>query len=266
MTADVVAPEAAVPQDTLTTRPGASGGWLPVPRQMAAALRLRIAEAAGPDPGETPFVRGQHTSMRQGIGLIALAGLATGALHFVLLWIDLAAQGTVLPLVRAQEWLGRLAARLPWLGNTMADTWTQAGQQIGGLAPRAPAWLAAGLSALSAWLHLPLRLLTIWLVYGLLVMVLAKLMGAGTTLPRFYAVTSYAALLLLPAALWPLPWIGPVLAAAGALLAFVAYLRAVRAATSLDLGRSILCVLLPAALLAGIYGIFGMLLATLLFV
>lgn len=247
--------------DSLHESKPAEGGWLPARRQIADALRLRIGQAAGPDPEGTAFTRGLHTSMRQGMGLVVFSGLATGALYFVLLWIRLAALGSVLPLLRAHVWMARLAVRLP-----MGETWTQASEQLGGLAPRAPAWAAAGLSAAGAWLQLPLRLLALWIVYGLLVLVAAKLLGATTTLPRYYAVTSYAFLLLLPAALAPLPWIGPVAVAAGALLALLAYAGAVRAATSLDVGRSILCMLLPAAVLAGAYGILGLLLAGLYFV
>jgi hypothetical protein len=260
VTADVAVPDSA-PDAPERVRPAAGGGWLPTAGQIAAALRLRIADAVGPDPGDGPFVRGEHTSMRQGLGLVVLAGLVTGALYFALLWMRLLELGTVLPLVRAQEWTGWLAARLPW-----SDGWMQASQQIGGLAPRAPAWLAAGLSAFGTWLHLPLRLLMVWLVYGLLVLALAKLMGAGTTLPRFYAATAYAAPLLLPAVLWPVPWIGPLFATIGVVLALIAYAQAIRAATFLDAGRSILCMLLPLALLGGLYGIFGMLLVALLFV
>lgn len=246
--------------DEAAAEQGSDGGWLPTRRQLVEALRLRIARAAGPDPEGGPFLRGVHTSMRQGIGLVALAGLIIGLPGSVMLWVDLASAGTVLPLLRAQQATAALARWFP-----AGESWALASQQIGGMAPRAPAWAAAGLSALGAWLQLPLRLLAVWLVYGLLVLAVAKVLGAGTTLPRFYAVTSYAVLLLFPAILFPLPWIGTVAAAAAVVLALAAYALAVSSATLLDLGRSILCMLLPGVLLAALYAIFSLLLAGLFF-
>jgi hypothetical protein len=168
------------------------------------------------------------------------------------LWATLARAGTVIPLQRLESWSALMALRLPTL-----DSFALINQQVSGLAPRAPAWIAAGLNAFGAWLTLPMRLLTIWIIYGLLMLAVAKVLGAGTTLPRFYAALGYAALPGLLLMLWPLPWVGLIAALLAAILALIAAFRAVRAATELDGARSLIVLLLPAVVLLAVWGLFG---------
>ncbi len=235
--------------------------WLPTTGQLADAARLRIARALGPDyvPDDPriAFVPGMHTSMRQSFGLIVAVGLISGVGRMIWLWVLLARAGTVMPLQRLDTWSAWMAARFPTV-----DSFLLINQQVSGLSPRAPAWVAAGLNALGDWLSLPMRLLALWIVYGLFMLLVAKLFGAGTTLPRFYAALGYVAVPLLLLMLRPLPFVGLIGVVAAILLAIVALYRAVRATTELDGARTLMVMLLPAVLVLALWGLFGVIAAT----
>ena len=224
--------------------------WLPSTRQLANAVRLRMDAALGPAHEGMPFVPGLHTSMRQAFGLIVVVGLISGLSRMIWQWVVLARAGTVLPLAWLGVWSGRYALRF-----ADVDAFSFFNQQVSGLAPRAPAWIAAGLNALGAWISLPMRLLALWIVYGLLVLLAAKLLGAGTTLPRLYAALGYAALPALLLILWPLPVVGLVVAPLVIVLALVAAQRAVRAATGLDSVRALMALLLPPVVALALWGL-----------
>lgn len=216
-------------------------GWVPAPAQVISAVQLRYGEAVG-ESEQAP-----HTAMRQGFGLVALAGLVAGALPFLVNWISAGRSGTALPLVRLAEELTLRAERLAGLPLPL-DIWAETANTVAGLPAPLPGGLAAGLSALGNWINLPLSWLTLWLVYGLAVLVIAKGLGATTILPRFYAATAYAFAPLSLLILSPIPclgWLASVIAFAWAV---VVYLQAVRFVTGLGLGHTILATLLPAAL------------------
>lgn len=254
------APPAPVMQPPLGQGAGApsNGGWLPTLRQLLDAGRFRLAEAIGPEPEWPFFVRGLHSSMRQAAGLITLVMLIAGLSLLVVTWQGLAQSHTTLALVQARESALRMA---PFVPKVLGHELQAAAALLDALAPTAPPQAAAGLSALSAWLALPLRALTVWLAYGVLVLAVAKALGAGTTLPRFYAATGYAVLPLLALLLFPIPVVGPWLALLGTLPALIAYVLAVEVVTGYDHWRALLCTLLPAAVLA----LAGALLSTLFF-
>ncbi len=226
--------------------------WLPSVRQLANGARLRLSAALGPDPEGANFVPGVHTSMRQAFGLIVVVGLVAGLGRMIWMWVTLARDGTVMPLVRIEGWSAWMMSRYSY-----SDAFALINQQVGGLASRAPAWVAAGLNAVGVWLSMPLRLLTIWIVYGLLMLVVAKLLGAGTTLPRFYAALGYVALPALLLIFLPLPVIGPIAALLAAILALVSAQRAIRAATGMDNVRALMALLLPAVVLLAMWGVLG---------
>lgn len=185
------------------------------------------------------------TSMRQGMGLVVVTALIAGALPFLFNWAIAARAGTALPLVQLAGTMDQPAdatSSLPWLA------WEETLKSIAGLEPRLPGWLAAGLSALGVWINQPLTWLTYWLVYGLGILLVCKLLGATTTLQRFYAVTSYAYLPLLLTMLQPIPYLGPLAALVAIVWTFVLYVRIVQLLTGLNTGRAVLSVLLPGAL------------------
>jgi hypothetical protein len=110
--------------------------------------------------------------------------------------------------------------------------------------------LAALLSTVGEWINWPLRWLTWWLVYGTAVLLAAKAWGVPTTLQRFLAVTSYAAVPMILSGLGPIPCLG-VVAQIGAVVWMVAvYVTSVRAVTGLDWGRAVVAVILPAAVVS----------------
>lgn len=239
-----------------------TGGWLPTLHQVISALQGDLGHAIGPDPEDVPFVRGTHSSMRQGVGLIVLVGLLSGLWRLLLHWSAIAETGALVPLLRASDGLLRLQGLFAWLDREGLPA-AQMRELVGGLAAREPWWLTGKLLSVGPWVNTPLRLLTWWLVYGLLVLLVAKVLGAGTTLPRFYAATAYAVLPLLLTILQPMAWLGPALTLVGWVAAVVLYARAVRVVSGLDWGRTGLSVAAPVLLAAGATFFFVLLLTIL---
>ncbi len=223
-------------------------GWLPSLQQMSSAVKFHIPRAVGPDPANKVFLPGVHTSMREGVGMLFLVGFLAGLLDFFVNWISAARLGTNVPLAQlstgAGSWAGFPAA-------SGAETATVAAQTLAGLGTRAPAWIAAGLSALGEWISLPLQLLAIWIVLGVFVLLTVKLLGAvpGLTLQRFYAATAYAFLPLTLTMLAPLACIGPVLGVIAWMWALLLYIATVRFVANLDMGSTLIAIFAPLALL-----------------
>lgn len=228
--------------------PAMLGGWLPSLQQISAALQFRVAQAIGPDPANVRFHPGVHTSMRQGIGVLVLVGLVAGLLDFLVNWISAARIGTALPLAQLSTALSGWADSSSTLFSNAAGA-ANAAQVLAGLEPKAPAWIAAGLSSLGAWISLPLQLMTVWIGYGLFVLLVARLLGATPTitLQRFYAATSYAFLPLVLTMLAPLACVGPIAGLAAWLWSFLLYVATVRFAAEVDTGKAVIAVLAPGA-------------------
>jgi len=225
--------------------------WLPSVKQMRSALRLNLAVAIDGDAldraelGDCPA-----TSMREGMGLIALTALLTGLLPFLINWILAARWQTVTPLL---GWTRAVSqSGFDWIGD--GGVMAEAAGTIAGLNSWFPAWLAAGLSALGVWISMPLEWLAIWITYGLGVLIIAHFFGATTTLQRFYGGVSYAVLPLALGLLRPIPFIGPLLGLVALAWAFIIYVRAVKVVTDLDTGLAVLSALLP-IVIAGLVGL-----------
>lgn len=214
--------------------------WIPTLDQMAAAARLNVRDAVD------PWERGAVTvTMRQGLGMIALLGLVAGIIPLLAnLWQGIA-MGAAVPLAQAANNVAPLTTAYP--PDSPIYIFSTTVQTIAGLPPRMPGVLAGLLSALGVWINTPLSWLALWIVYGLFVGGLARLMGAANTLQAFFAATAFAAVPLVLTGLAPIPWIGPLLALAGTVLAFAVYYMAVRYVTRLDGGRTFLAMLLPLA-------------------
>lgn len=230
--------------------------WMPSLDQLRAAAYLQVKDAV--DPWERNAVT---VTMRQGLGMILLLGLLAGIVPLIAnLWLAVPMQTSV-PLAQA----GNSAAQMmtAYGTNSLLGIVGSSVQTIAGLEPRMPGALAALLSAFGLWINTPLTWLTWWIVYGAFVFAAARLMGAANTLQQFFAATSFAAVPLLLTGLAPIPWIGPLLAFAGTVLAFAVYFQAMHFVIRLDAGRTALCMLLPLAvgvflpLLAAGVGIFA---------
>lgn len=229
--------------------------WLPTAEQIRNAAQLRIAWPRPDD--DSSLVEPDSvmlTSMRQAIGLIVVTAILAGFIPFCVNWFMAAQVGTVVPLAAAAY----SAADMPAASNLPAPIIRTAVEAIAGLPPVLfPGWLAAGLSALGQWISWPLNWLSTWLVYGLGVLVVLKLLGATTTLQRFYAVTGYAAIPLILLGLGQIPWLGALLTLIAYAWALTIYIQVLRVETGLDAWRVILAVLLPAglAMLVGLLAI-----------
>lgn len=213
-------------------------GWLPTLTQLQQALRFDFSVA---QPNGVWAI-----SMRQGMGLIVVTALVAGLLPFLVNWVTAARLGTALPLAELAHEFETDPGATGWAAG-ISDTW----QTLAGLPPAFfPGWLAAFLSSLGAWINWPLNWLAWWIAYGAGVLAVAKVWGAPTTLQRFFAMTSYAALPLLLLALGPIPCLGALARIIGVLWMLALYTAAVRAVTGLDWGRAVAAVLAPGALLA----------------
>jgi hypothetical protein len=223
--------------------------WLPSWRQMVNAVQLRFDMPPDPEDetAEIPQDSVLYASMRQGMGMIILAALVAGLLPFAWNWYTAGRVGTAIPLAE----LGQATRALSLPGGDVLGVETvvtDAFQTIAGLEPALfPGWLAAGVSSLGLWINWPLRWLALWIVYGLGVLLVAKLLGAPTTLQQFYTLTSYGFLPLVLSGLGFVPCLGAIAGLLGLIWAIVVYAHAVRSATRLSLGMSVLCTVLPAA-------------------
>jgi hypothetical protein len=214
--------------------------WMPTPQQMSDAVQLR---------------RHAYTSitMQQALGMVVIMALLAGLIPFISNWILAARMGTALPLAQAataavsiREGLPDLFVGVPGMEpNAMADFASTAA----GMPQPLPGWLAAGLSSFGAWLSWPLNWLALWIIYGVLVMIANKALGATMTLQRFYAATGYASIPLVLTGLNPIPCLGPLLGLVGIIWSVVIYARANEDITGLPRPRAIVAVLLPAVLL-----------------
>jgi hypothetical protein len=219
--------------------------WLPHPAQVRMALQLRIDEVIGASADERENEGDlSTTSMRQGIGLIVALGLMAGALPFLVNLVGAIQAGTALPLAQLAQAVQSQEAIWRYLPLPV-DIWVETAQTIAGLDTRLPGWLAALLSALGEWVNWPLGWLTGWLVYGLAVLLVTKLLGATTTLQRFYTATAYAWTPLLLTIFSPIPCLGAAAALLGGVWMVVMYIHAVYTVSGLDMGRVLLSLLLP---------------------
>jgi hypothetical protein len=217
--------------------------WLPTAPQLRDAAQLRVEDAIGPDPISPDTPRTSiTTTMQQSMGLVIAAALAAGLLSTLVDWLRAARAGTAIPLLElATQSTGGALATLPAPLQPVGETL----QTIAGLDPVMPGWLAALLSALAEWINWPLTWLSYWLVFGIIVLLAAKLFGAPTTLQRFYAGTGYAAVPLMLVGLGFIPWVGWLVALIGVALALFVYWRGVRVVTGLGGGESAFCVAAP---------------------
>ncbi len=220
--------------------------WLPTRRQMLNALQLNIEPVDGAVlPDSVTFA-----GMRQGMGLIVAAALVAGLLPSLLAWTMAARVGTATPLAQLTQ-LAETGANPQLQGVGIAPVLAETAALIAGLEPAYfPGWLAAGITALGGWINWPLGWLNIWIVYGLGALLLAKLLGAKTTLQQFYTLTSFAFLPLVLTALGFVPCLGAIVNVIALLWAAAIYVVAVRAATGLSTGLAFLCALLPGAVVA----------------
>lgn len=239
-----------LPGDAGTHEVWALSNWLPQIEQVRAALQLRIDEVIGTTGAEAENEADlATTSMRQGLGLVVALGLLAGALPFVVNWINAARAGTTVQLLRLAQGVGERGEAWGALPLPL-EVWANTARTIAGMEPRLPGWLAALLSALGEWINWPLSWLALWLVYGLGVLVVSKLFGSPATLQRFYAATAYSFTPLLLASFSPIPCLGALATLAGVIWMVVMYIHAVYVVTGLEMGRAILSVFLPAALVA----------------
>lgn len=212
--------------------------WLPSLSQVQQAIQLRFENAPN------ALVNVWALTMRQGLGLVVVAALLAGLLPFLVNTVNAISVGAPLPFVR-------FAQQVQSVEGTPSSQLDEAFRTLAGLSPAVlPGWLAALLSTVGEWINWPLRWLTWWLVYGTATLLAAKAWGAPTTLQRFLAVTSYAAVPMVLTGLGPIPCLGVLAQIAAWLWMAATYVTSVRAITGLDWGRAMAAVLLPAAIVS----------------
>ncbi|MBV7336821.1 YIP1 family protein [Chloroflexi bacterium TSY] len=229
--------------------------WFPTLQQMSNAVQLRFDSSVQPintsdknelNSGEPADVRPMNISMRQGIGLICASALIAGMLTFLVHWIGGIWSSTYYPISTFTQFVENQN-----IAESETDSYrailAQTTRGIGSLRPLWPVWLASGLTALGHWINWPLRWLTVWIVYGFGVLLTSLVLGATTTLQRFYAVTSYASVPLTATILLPIPCIGALAVVASGFWALAIYVMAVHAVTELDFVRTAIAIVAPGA-------------------
>lgn len=221
--------------------------WLPDRQQMQNAARLQVADAVDGDALTRQELAGRPaTTMQQALGMVVILALVAGALPFLINWIMAARVGTAAPLLDLANALDRESAIRFGAADPLAVV-ADTARIVAGLETRLPAWLAALLTALGSWISWPMRWLQLWIVYGLGVLTVAKLLGATTTLQRFYAATGYAALPLLLLALTPIPCLGTLAGLVAIAWSLLIFAQAVQYVTGLQTVHLIVAILLPLA-------------------
>lgn len=240
------------PDGTANIQSSYATGWLPSLRQIRDALAFQVADAVGPEiQEEQPVVPGLHTTMQQGLGLVVVVGLFSGILPFLVNLVRAGSAGTSLQMLSLAKMATRQSQAWAILGldpTVMGDFF----QQMAGMEPRLPGFLAGFFSALGAWVNIPVILLTLWIAYGAGVLAVTHLAGAKTTLQRFFAATSYAFVPLALNILTPIPWVGGLIGLIAVVGFFLLYVRAVATITSLETSKAVLATLLPGAIFLGL--------------
>jgi hypothetical protein len=216
--------------------------WLPKLDQIQQAIQLHFEPL--PANALESQANALALSMRQGMGLVIVAALLAGLIPFLVNTTIALRAGAPLPLIQ-------LAQQTQTPPGTPPSLLGDAFGTLAGLPPAVlPGWLAALLSTVGEWINWPLHWLTWWIVYGLATLLAAKAWGAPTTLQRFYAVTSYAAVPLILTGLGPIPCLGVVARIVAVVWAATVYVAAVRTITGLDWLRALVAAILPAALVS----------------
>lgn len=217
------------------------GGWLPTADQLRMAILQQMDLAIGPDAAGVPFHRGLHSSMRQAFGLTGIVALIAALPSIAATWLGWGSPSAFPPVAGVIETLAGSWVRIAELSLFGMDGATV--ESVVGGAP----WLWA----LGAWLGAPVRFWTLWFVGGLLVFALARMIGARTTLPRFFAATGYAFLPLVLLALLPVSLIGAIALIVAGVLFILMYAQGVQIATNMEWGHVLIAILLPIVLVCG---------------
>lgn len=214
--------------------------WLPSLSQVQRAIQLDFGDDFTGQKADQPWA----ISMRQGLGLVVIAALLAGFLPFIINTFDAVRFGTSLPLLKLADLTQSPAGVQP-------SHFDEAFERLTALAPSVfPRWFAALLSTIGEWINWPLNWLTWWLVYGTATLLATKVWATPTTLQRFLGVASYAAVPMILTGLEPIPCLGAIAQIAAIAWMLAVYIVGVRTITRLDLGRTILAILLPAAALS----------------
>jgi hypothetical protein len=140
----------------------------------------------------------------------------------------------------------------------MIKTWSAVGVEISNLDTTLPRPLGALLQAFGGWLSLPFAAsgfplsvvsLVTWLGYGLWVMLLAKLLGGRGTLAGFLGTSAlYAVPHVLSFFSW-VPCLGAVLSLIAFLWGIAIYVKATIVSHELSIGRALVAVFVPMAVI-----------------
>jgi hypothetical protein len=200
-----------------------------------------------------------NITMRQSFGMIGLFGLIAGLLPFVSNWFLALRFGAPLPLARAAQASTTLQPDFvqltQWIPGLNSAALTDFYRILAGQEQAMAGWLTALLSSLAYWVQWPVSWFTLWIVYGALVAVMNRSMGATPTLQRFFAATGYAAVPLALLGLSILPCVGWLIGLVSILWAVAIYVRANQEITGLEPVRALAASLLPAGLMV-VLGLF----------
>lgn len=127
----------------------------------------------------------------------------------------------------------------------------------------APAPIVRFFEALGKWLSLPFSWISLWLLWGILTLLFARLMGGTATIQQMLAVTSLVAAPHVLDALGWVPCAGALVGLIAWLWGLVVYVKATAVANRIGPGAALLAVLLP-LLIPLVLGLGGLLMIILI--
>ena len=222
---------------------------------MAHILRVARGALFLDDEAISQFSR-QRGVFARGLLILIVVSLIVG---FVGAVTDLLGELTQLPFQaqeeRFEEAMTQALANIPWtspevekaigLGMDYARAGFGIGLKIAQLPTPLPHPAGAILRAIGTVLSAPLSRMGGWMLYALLVMIAAKILGGSATVRQMLGCTALYAVPHLINVLGFIPCIGDILWFVSVAWGIIIYVKAVAVSHTLDTGRALLAVVLP---------------------
>jgi hypothetical protein len=143
------------------------------------------------------------------------------------------------------QWMPGMEPEFQQFWQDMMDVMFPMMRDISGIKTSLPQGVSGFLNATGSWLSRAVAAIGGWLFYGVLVLIMVRLLGGYAKLPVFLGTVALYIIPGLLAVLQPVPCLGFLLAFAGMVWSIVVYVKATSVVTGLEAGRAIVAVVAP---------------------